>query len=76
MEKFIVAKDATYNYKNGFSLETIDLQIYKEDITFIVGDNGCGKSTLSKLLSGINKPSSGNVWLDNLNTKGLSVAKC
>lgn len=74
MEKFIIADGAEYKYKDGFSLNAINLEIYKEDITFVVGDNGCGKSTLSKLLCGINKPSTGDVWIDSTDTRNLSLS--
>ena len=75
MESFIKAIGATYKYKDGFGLEPIDLEIYKEDIAFIVGANGCGKSTLSKLLCGITKPCLGQVLVDNVDTKGLSLSE-
>lgn len=74
MGKFIRAEGATYRYKDGFSLDTINLDIYEDDITFIVGDNGSGKSTLSKLLCGIIKPNLGNLWINDLNSKLLSLS--
>ncbi|CAB3705517.1 MAG: ABC transporter ATP-binding protein [Achromobacter sp.] len=38
----------------------------------LVGPNGAGKSTLIQLLSGIEKPSGGRVWLDGRRIDGLA----
>lgn len=42
-------------------LNDINLNIYQGDFVGIMGRNGAGKSTLLKLISGIYKPSSGNI---------------
>ncbi len=43
--------------------------------TAIVGQNGAGKTTLAKLIKGLLKPVSGDIYVDGLNTKQVSVAK-
>lgn len=58
-----------YQYPNsggelGFTLGPINFHIKKGDLIFIVGGNGSGKSTFAHLLSGLYKPSSGNIMLD------------
>jgi len=45
-------------------LENINLQIKKGDFVGIMGRNGAGKSTLLKLISGIYRPSSGEITCD------------
>lgn len=47
------------------ALKKINLSIYEEQITAIVGPSGCGKSTLLHLLGGMDKPTSGKVFIDN-----------
>lgn len=42
-------------------LRNLDIQIYKEDFTVIMGSSGSGKSTLLYCLSGMDKPSMGNI---------------
>lgn len=51
-----------YKYpKRSYQIGPIDCEIYKSEITFIIGGNGSGKSTLSKLISLHHQPSSGTI---------------
>lgn len=60
-------KNLSYMYnKNDVILKNINLQIKDGEIICIIGKNGSGKSTLLKLISGIIKPSSGNIFIDNI----------
>ncbi|MCE5979238.1 cyclic peptide export ABC transporter [Pseudomonas sp. JR33AA] len=47
-----------------FRLGPVNLTINQGDIVFIVGENGCGKTTLIKLLLGLYAPHSGEILLD------------
>lgn len=55
-------------YREGedrnFSIGPIDLTFKPGEIVFIVGGNGCGKSTLAKLIIGLYIPEGGNIILD------------
>ncbi len=42
-------------------ISPLDLQIYPDTIVALLGASGCGKSTLLRILSGLAKPSSGEV---------------
>jgi len=44
-----------------FSLGPVNLKIAQGDIVFIVGENGCGKTTLIKLLLGLYAPHQGQI---------------
>lgn len=50
--------------ETGFSLGPIDLTVQAGELIYIVGGNGCGKSTLAKLLCGLYIPQDGEVLLD------------
>ena len=50
-------------------LDGVDLQIEKGSFTAILGHNGCGKSTLAKLLCAVLLPTDGEVLIDGLTTK-------
>lgn len=47
-----------------FRLGPVNLKIDHGDITFIVGENGCGKTTLIKLLLGLYAPQQGEITLN------------
>lgn len=47
-----------------FRLGPVNVRINQGDIVFIVGENGCGKTTLIKLLLGLYAPQSGSIELN------------
>ena len=47
-----------------FRLGPVNLKINQGDIVFIVGENGCGKTTLIKLLLGLYAPQQGQIRLN------------
>jgi len=48
-------------------LRGIDLEIRRGELTVIVGASGAGKSTLLNIIGGIDRPTSGEVWVDGEN---------
>lgn len=63
-------ENVNYKYKNSdFIFEGLDFEINEGEFICVVGKNGNGKSTLLSLMSGITKPTSGDVLIDNINTK-------
>jgi putative ABC transport system ATP-binding protein len=54
------------------ALQSIDLHIPKGDMVSIVGPSGSGKSTLLNLIGGLDRPTSGEISIDNANLSGLS----
>jgi simple sugar transport system ATP-binding protein len=45
------------------ALEGVNLKLSPGEVLGVVGDNGAGKSTLMKVLSGLFKPSEGEIWV-------------
>ena len=65
----IELRDVSYAFPpvegaDPFRLGPVNLQIKQGDIVFIVGENGCGKTTLIKLLLGLYAPQQGDVSLN------------
>ena len=50
-------------YGNVVALKDIDLDIGSNETVGLIGDNGAGKSTLIKILTGVEKPSSGRLFV-------------
>ena len=73
MDNILEVKNVTYEYtdeeKTFAAVKNLSLNIERGSFTVILGHNGSGKSTLAKMLNGLNKPTSGDVFVDGLNTK-------
>ena len=57
-----------YDARGGdepFVLGPIDLELRPGEVTFLVGGNGGGKTTLVKLLAGLYAPASGSILVDD-----------
>lgn len=54
------------------AVEKVDMSINKGDIFGIIGPNGAGKTTFFNVCSGINKPTSGRIYLDGEEVTGKS----
>lgn len=62
----------TKTYPNGsLGVFDINLEVKRGDFLFITGPSGAGKSTLLKLLYGAERPTSGEVIVDQLNVGTL-----
>ncbi len=72
MSEIIRAEQITYRYPEAKSdaLCGVDLSVQKGEFLAILGANGCGKSTLAKLLNALYTPTSGS-----LSVAGLDAAK-
>lgn len=55
----------SYQYPQGVKLEFPDIHIAKNQHSLLLGDSGTGKTTLLHLLSGLSKPTTGEVHLMN-----------
>ncbi len=51
------------------AIKGIDLEIYPGEYLVVVGHNGSGKSTLAKNINVLLKPTEGDVWVEDMNTR-------
>src|SRR3982750_3440410 len=53
-------------------LHGISFDVLKGETLVILGGSGSGKSTLLRTLVGLQKPTSGEVWINGVNTRNVS----
>ncbi|MGL5712135.1 MAG: ABC transporter ATP-binding protein [Paraclostridium sp.] len=58
-----------------YALAGIDIEIEPHKFTAIVGQSGSGKSTFLHCIAGLDKPTSGNVYLDDVDIYSLNDDK-
>lgn len=69
-EEIIRVNDLTFAYDDGtVALENINITIHKGEFVALIGQNGCGKTTLSKCLNGILKVKKGEVIVGGLHVE-------
>ncbi len=66
----IVLKDACFTYPaadggDGFTLGPVNLTVRPGEILFVTGENGCGKTTLIKLILALYEPTAGGILVND-----------
>ncbi len=56
-------------------LKNVSLTIPKKKLVVVTGPNGGGKSTLAKMIAGIEKPTSGKVFFEGEDVTGLGITE-
>jgi energy-coupling factor transport system ATP-binding protein len=70
-EILLKAENISYNYPgSSFSLEIGSFELRQGEIVALLGHNGSGKSTFSKILAGLIKPDSGEIYLSDGSLSG------
>ena len=70
MPEIIQIKNLQRHFKRGdhdvYALRGIDLSIAQGDFVALVGPSGSGKSTLLNALGGLDRPSAGEIWVNDI----------
>jgi len=70
----ISLKNRTKKFNNNTILDNISLDFQKAKITCLLGNSGSGKSTILRLIAGLEKPNSGEIYISNqLVTKNSKI---
>lgn len=65
-QPLVVLKDVTRCYDRHRGVDDINLDFERGEIIGLVGPNGCGKTTLIKLIMGLLQPDQGDILIDGL----------
>jgi lipoprotein-releasing system ATP-binding protein len=79
VQPVLVCRNLAKSYSDGVAdidvLQDIDLSVQPGEMVAIVGSSGSGKSTLLHLLGGLDKPTKGQVLLNNYDLQTLPEYK-
>lgn len=69
---FLELKDVNIGYQTPLK-KNINLNAYKGELIAVIGKNGSGKTTILKTIAKIIPALSGEVFIDNVNSKKISI---
>ena len=71
----IVFKKVFFKYPSAeeYTLKDINLEIKPSEIIALIGPSGAGKSTLADLVAGFWYPTEGDIYIDGVNLRDLSL---
>jgi len=75
-DPIIRTEKLTKIYNEGYrtvALQDVDLEIPRGSLSCIMGPSGHGKSTLLHLIGGLDRPTSGRVYLDDLDLAAIDA---
>jgi len=73
---YIKAVDVAFGYKKEkMVLKNLNMELSGGHFAAITGPNGCGKTTLGKLLMGILKPQSGKIFIEGKDIGQMSLGQ-
>jgi putative ABC transport system ATP-binding protein len=79
MEAIVKLEGVTKDYGQGnvivHALRGVDLTIQKGDLAAVAGPSGSGKTTLLNVISGLDTPSAGRVWVDGKEVTKMSRSR-
>ncbi|UQA90138.1 ABC transporter ATP-binding protein [Gardnerella vaginalis] len=69
-------QNVSFSYPSGVSaLENVSFDAYPGELVTLVGRNGAGKTTVTKIINGLLKPSSGSIFIDGKNTSNMKISQ-
>ena len=76
MTEYILRTNAlTKKYKNDYALKNVDVTIKRGEIYGLIGQNGAGKTTMLRLITGLAFPTNGSIELfENNDRREMTAA--
>ena len=74
MAPFIKISEITKQFGDFIAVDRLSLDIEKGALFCLLGGSGCGKTTLLRMLAGLEMPTSGTIEIDGINMAGVHPA--
>ena len=68
--------NVSFAYANGVkALKDVSFNANSGELIALIGRNGAGKTTITKIINGLLRPTEGSVAIDGINTKSLRISQ-
>ncbi len=74
-KKLLEIKDLRVHYGRAEALKGISIYVDEGTIVSIIGANGAGKTTILRTISGLERPTSGEIWFKHRRIDGMPAAE-
>ncbi len=74
-QSFLEVRELNKWFGGLAAVQNVSFDIGRKEIVGLIGPNGAGKSTIVRLLSGIFRPSSGEIFFKGKNIKNQTISK-
>ncbi|HOV52713.1 MAG TPA: ABC transporter ATP-binding protein, partial [Methanothrix sp.] len=71
----ITVEDVTLSYGSSLVLASVSLALRRGEVITLLGPNGCGKTTLLKIINGLLHPSRGRVCINGKEINQIGQAE-
>jgi len=68
---FVRLSGVRKHFDDFAAVDGVDLEIYKGELFCLLGASGCGKTTLMRMLAGLEQPSAGSIVIDGVDMANL-----
>jgi iron complex transport system ATP-binding protein len=76
MAVVLEARSLSYSYQPDQPvLRNVSVAVEANSVVYLLGHNGCGKTTLLEILAGLRAPQAGGVWLDGASVHRMPPPK-
>ncbi|QYE98557.1 ABC transporter ATP-binding protein [Paraclostridium sordellii] len=69
----IKMKHINKTYDNKVIIKDLNLDINKGEFITVIGSSGCGKTTVLKMINGLNTPDKGDIFINGKNIKNENI---
>jgi branched-chain amino acid transport system ATP-binding protein len=74
-ESFLKIENLHFSYGGARILRGVSLELLKGDVVCIIGPNGAGKTTILRTITGLERPTSGQILFNGNRMDGFSLKK-